>query len=80
MPMQYLKQALAEIASPKSADAITENKRIHDYLTDGFRLTYIDTDGTEASPTLRLLSHDPDDNDWLAVNQVTIVQGDYKRR
>jgi type I restriction enzyme R subunit len=80
VPMQYLKQALAEIASPKSADAITENKRIHDYLTDGFRLTYIDTDGTEASPTLRLLSHDPDENDWLAVNQVTIVQGDYKRR
>ncbi|MCC3296818.1 type I restriction endonuclease subunit R [Arthrobacter caoxuetaonis] len=80
VPTQYLKQALAEIASPKSADSITENKRIHDYLTDGFRLTYIDTDGTEVSPTLRLLSHDPDENDWLAVNQVTIVQGDYKRR
>ncbi|MBP3042423.1 type I restriction endonuclease subunit R [Arthrobacter jiangjiafuii] len=80
VPVQYLKQALAEIAAPKSADAITENKRIHDYLTGGFRLTYIDAEGTEVSPTLRLLSHDPDENDWLAVNQVTLQHGDYKRR
>lgn len=80
VPVQYLKQALAEIAAPKSTDAITENKRIHDYLTGGFRLTYIDADGTEVSPTLRLLSHDPDENDWLAVNQVTLQHGDYKRR
>lgn len=80
VPVQYLKQALAEIAAPTSTDAITENKRIHDYLTNGFRLTYIDADGTEVSPTLRLVSHSPDDNDWLAVNQVTIQHGDYKRR
>lgn len=80
VPVQYLKQALAEIAAPTSTDAITENKRIHDYLTNGFRLTYIDADGTEVSPTLRLISHSPDDNDWLAVNQVTIQHGDYKRR
>lgn len=80
VPLQYLKQALSEIATPTSTDAITENKRIHDYLTNGFRLTYIDPDGTEVSPTLRLLSHAPDDNDWLAVNQVTIRHGDHKRR
>jgi type I restriction enzyme, R subunit len=80
VPAQYLKQALAEIAQPKSNDAVTENHRIHDYLVAGFRLTYIDSDGTEANPTIRLISADPDENDWLAVNQVRIVQGDYQRR
>ena len=80
VPAQYLQQALAEIASPKSNDAITENHRIHNYLVDGYRLSYIDSDGNEANPTIRLLSADPDQNDWLAVNQVTLVQGDYKRR
>ncbi|WP_232082443.1 type I restriction endonuclease subunit R [Arthrobacter sp. SO5] len=80
VPAQYLQQALAEIASPKSNDAITENHRLHNYLVDGYRLSYIDADGNEANPTLHLLSADPDQNDWLAVNQVTLVQGDYKRR
>ena len=80
VPAQYLAQAVAEIASPKSKDAIAENLRIHQYLVDGFRLSYIDTDGTEHNPTISLLSADPDQNDWLAVNQVTLTQGDYKRR
>ncbi|WP_251024052.1 hypothetical protein [Arthrobacter sp. ISL-65] len=43
---------------------------------DGFRLSNIDSDGTEADPTIHLLSAD----DWLAANQVTLVQGHYKRR
>ena len=80
VPAQYLQQALAEIASPKSNDAIAENHRIHNYLVDGYRLSYIDSDGNEANPTIHLVSQDPDQNDWLAVNQVTLVQGDYKRR
>ncbi|MDO5753328.1 type I restriction endonuclease, partial [Arthrobacter sp.] len=80
VPLQYVKQALAEITSPKSNDAITENQRIHSYLVNGYKLSYIDTDGTDVNATIHLLSADPDQNDWLAVNQVTLVAGDYKRR
>ncbi|WP_105032383.1 type I restriction endonuclease subunit R [Arthrobacter ruber] len=80
VPVQYLQQALAEIAAPKSTDAMSENHRIHNYLVGGYRLSYIDVDGNEANPTIHLLSADPDQNDWLAVNQVTLVQGDYNRR
>ena len=80
VPVQYLRQALTEIASPKSNDAITENHRIHNYLVGGYRLSYIGADGSEVTPTIRLISDNPDDNEWLAVNQVTVVQGDYRRR
>jgi type I restriction enzyme R subunit len=80
VPGEYLQQALAEIASPKSQDAITENHRIHDYLVDGFRLSYIGDDGAEVNPSIRLVSAEPSENDWLAVNQVTLIRGDYKRR
>jgi type I restriction enzyme R subunit len=80
VPGEYLVQALAEIASPKSQDAITENQRVHDYLIDGFRLSYIGDDGTEVNPSIRLVSAEPSENDWLAVNQVTLIRGDYKRR
>ncbi|MGH3789176.1 MAG: type I restriction endonuclease subunit R [Pseudonocardiaceae bacterium] len=81
IPVQYLQQALAEITSPKSHDAITENHRLHHYLVDGFRgITYVNTDGAEVTPTIRLISADPDANDWLAVNQVTVIQGEHRRR
>ncbi|MEJ1087253.1 type I restriction endonuclease subunit R [Microbacterium sp. Mu-80] len=74
VPAQYLQQAAVEIASPSSQDATTENHRIHRCLTDGYQLSYIDQDGVEHNPTLRLLSTNPVENDWLAVNQVTIRQ------
>ncbi|MBP2412288.1 type I restriction enzyme R subunit [Arthrobacter stackebrandtii] len=80
VPLQYIKQALAEITSPKSNDAITENQRIHAYLVHGYKLSYIDPDGADVNATIHLLSADPDQNDWLAVNQATLIAGDYKRR
>lgn len=80
VPATYLLQALAEIVAPKSQDPIAENHRIHDILVGGYRLSYLDADGTEHNPTIRLVSHDPDEDDWLAVNQVTIRQGDRSRR
>ncbi|RZU62855.1 type I restriction endonuclease subunit R [Zhihengliuella halotolerans] len=80
VPEQYLQQALAEIVAPTSQDAITENHRIHQMYTDGHRISYLDSDGTEHNPTLRLIGAEETDNDWLAVNQVTLVQGDYRRR
>ncbi|WP_010148696.1 type I restriction endonuclease subunit R [Serinicoccus profundi] len=81
VPTQHLQQAMADILAPKSQDAITENHRIHGYLVHGYRgISYIDTDGSEQNPTIRLLSDDPDHNDYLAVNQVTVRVGDYQRR
>lgn len=80
VPRAYLVQAAAEIATPGSQDAITENHRIHAMYVDGYRLSYLEADGTERNVTVRLLANEADDNDWLAVNQVTIQQGDYKRR
>ncbi|WP_066464232.1 type I restriction endonuclease subunit R [Sanguibacter suarezii] len=81
VPREFLDQALDIIASPTSQDAMAENHRIHTSLVDGFRgVTYIDHTGTEQTPTIRLISTSPHENDWLAVNQVTIVSGDHTRR
>ncbi|HSV66037.1 MAG TPA: type I restriction endonuclease subunit R [Mycobacteriales bacterium] len=81
VPAQYLQQALADILAPRSQDAITENHRMHVCLVEGFRgITYVDPDGVDVTPTIRLVSGDPDDNDWLVANQITIVRGDYRRR
>lgn len=81
VPAEYLLQALAAITSPTSIDAITENYRMHGILVDGFRgISYIDSEGQERTPTIRMISADPDENDWLAVHQVTVARADFERR
>jgi type I restriction enzyme, R subunit len=81
VPDTYLRQARAEILAPSSEDPIAENHRIHDWLVEGFRgITYVDADGQEATPTIRLISTDPGENDWLVANQVTVRRGEFRRR
>ncbi|ORI13072.1 DEAD/DEAH box helicase [Rhodococcus sp. 1163] len=81
LPSSAVDDAVAIIATAGSTDAISENEVVHGYLTQGLRkVRYINEDGVSVTPTVRLLSMDPDENDWLAVNQVTVSRGDYKRR
>lgn len=81
VPGEYLEQALAEILSPRSQDALAENYRTHDILVNGYRaVSFLDSDGVEHNPTIRLLSHVVDDNDFLAANQVTIRSTELERR
>ncbi len=81
VPVQYLKQALAEVMRPSSADAITENRRAHVFMTEGYRgISWIDHEGVEHNPTIRLISTEPADNDYLAVNQVTVRSHEVERR
>ncbi|WP_407687300.1 type I restriction endonuclease subunit R [Mycobacterium sp. HUMS_1102779] len=81
VPGEYLDQARAEIIAPRSQDAITENFRLHRYLVEGYRgITYIDSDGIEQNPTIRLVSHRPEENEFLAVRQVTIRTTEKQRR
>lgn len=81
VPGEYLVQALAEVRAPQSQDPLAENFRLHQILVDGYRgITYIDSDGVEQSPTIRFVSHNVDDNEFLAVNQVTIRSAEVERR
>jgi len=50
-------------------------------LVDGVEVEYQRPDGTVAGDRARLLDFDDlDANDWLAVNQFTVVEGQYNRR
>jgi type I restriction enzyme, R subunit len=81
LPSSAVDDAVSVIATPGSTDAISENEVVHGYLTEGLRkVSYVDDAGTTVTPTIRLSSIDPDENDWLAVNQVTLQRGDFKRR
>jgi type I restriction enzyme R subunit len=81
VPMEYLDQALAEIVQPTSQDAIAENYRLHEICVLGYRgISYIDSEGVEQNPTIRLISHDVADNEMLAVSQVAVRSAEVERR
>ena len=81
VPGDYLAQALAETIEPTSQDAISENYRQHQILTKGYRgISYTDSDGVEQNPTIRLISHRVEENEFLAVSQVTVRTAERQRR
>jgi len=81
VPLEYLKQALSETTTPTSQDALVENERVHRFLVGGYRgVEYTDADGVMKNPTIHLVGSAPELNEWLAVNQVTVKQGDQQRR
>ncbi|MFF2557398.1 type I restriction endonuclease subunit R [Nocardia sp. NPDC058058] len=81
VPVEFLEQARAEINQAKSQDPIAENYRLHDICVNGYRgVSYIDHEGAEQNPTIRLISERVEDNELLAVNQVTIRSREVERR
>ena len=81
IPTNHLDVAVAELLRPESNDALAENRRLHDAIVSGVRHTYIDADGVERTPTIRLVDlHNAANNSFQAVRQVTVRTPDIERR
>ena len=82
LPASAVEDAVAIVLTATSRDARTENLRMHEFLTRGIRsVTYTDQYGADQNPTIRLLDRrDPENNDFMAAHQVTVVEGDHRRR
>lgn len=73
--------AVAQVLREDKPSLAEENRRLHGLLTDGLSLEVKRDDGTLGGTIVRLLDFDrPADNDWLAVRQMTVIQGECKRR
>src|SRR5260370_5761929 len=82
LPPSAIDEVMTTVMTATSRDALAENHRIHEYLTKGIRnVVYNDEYGAEQNPTVWLIDRrDPDNNDFLAANQVTVVDGEHRRR
>ena len=83
IPTTAVEEAAAQVLTPASRDARAENHRVHEFLTKGIRsVVWTDAFGAEQNPTIRLIdTRDPlRNNDFLAVNQVTVIDGEHRRR
>ncbi len=69
---------LTRISSPQPLDA---NHELHHYLVNGVSVEYLRADGTIGYDPVRIVDYDdPEGNDWLVVNQLTVTEGSHNRR
>ncbi|MFJ2866908.1 type I restriction endonuclease subunit R [Kitasatospora sp. NPDC087314] len=82
LPPDAVGDAVGAAATPASQDTYEENRTAHGYLTAGIRsVTYIDAFGAEHNPTIRLVDlEDPSGNVYRVLNQVTVIDGEKRRR
>ncbi|WP_410630730.1 type I restriction endonuclease subunit R [Amycolatopsis sp. cmx-4-83] len=81
LPAPAVDEAIKVLVTATSRDAKAENRQVHEYITKGIRkVVYTDSFGAEQNPTIRVIGAERADNDWLVANQVTVVDGEHKRR
>jgi type I restriction enzyme R subunit len=82
LPLSAVTEAVRAATDVASREAFAENRAAHERLVHGIRsVVYTDSFGAEHNPTVRLADlHDPARNVFRAVNQVMVVDGDFRRR
>ncbi len=81
LPGSALDEAFRKLLRPDGATLEARNRTIHRLLVDGATVEYRAADGAIRGAQVRAIDFDdPDGNDWLAVNQFTVVENKRKRR
>jgi type I restriction enzyme R subunit len=81
LPPEAQADAIRHLTQSELPNLLEENRRIHRLLTEGADVEYYAEDGTLTAGKVRLIDFEqPANNDWLAVQQFTVVAGQAKRR
>ena len=81
LPAEALDDAFRKLTRPEGADLIVRNRALHRLLVDGVTVEYRDADGSIRGAQVRVIDFEhPDNNDWLAVNQFSVVENKHARR
>ena len=81
LPDDALNDALRRLTRPAGATLEARNRDFHRMVVAGVTVEYVDTDGRVRGAQVRVIDFDePDANDWLAVNQFTVVESGRERR
>jgi type I restriction enzyme, R subunit len=74
-------EVLAKVTQVATPSLVEENRRLHRYMVEGVPVEVRRTDGSIGGEQVRLIDFDnPDANDWLAVNQYTVIENKANRR
>ena len=83
VPAESREEAMRRVLASETPSLVEENRRLHQYLVEGVPVEFYD-DGNMRGDRVRLIdfggSDGFDHNDWLAVNQVTVIEQGHNRR
>ena len=81
LPDEALDDALPRLARPAGATLEARNRDFQRMLVAGVTVEYADAEGRIRGGQVRVLDFDdPERNDWLVVNQFTVVENRHERR
>lgn len=80
VPEEARAEALRQVLTSQSPDTVEENRRIHTLITEGVTLEYRANDRIVGDKVWLIDFENPDANDWLVVNQFTLIEGRKNRR
>jgi len=80
IPANAQEEAIRKILNPDSHTLVQNNRIFHQMLVDGIEVEYRQSDGTIRGERVRFVDFDtPENNDWLAANQFTVVETSERR-
>lgn len=81
LPHEALDEARRKIMRVDGPSLVERNRALHRMLVDGVSVEYRRADGSIAGAQARVVDFDQAaENDWLAVNQFTVTEGEHTRR
>jgi type I restriction enzyme R subunit len=81
IPAEAQEEALRKVLRPETPALAGINRRFHHLLRNGVPVEYQRPDGSVAGDSVRLVDFDNvAANDWLALNQFTVIEAGHNRR
>lgn len=81
LPEEARQDAVRKVMQSELPSLLEENRRLHKLMTEGVDVEYYANDGTLTAGKVALIDFEhPEQNDWLAVNQFVVINGQVNRR
>jgi type I restriction enzyme, R subunit len=81
LPADAVDHAIRKLLQSETPSLIEENRRLHQLIIDGVDVEITRSDGSIAGVKARLVDFgNAANNDWLAVNQYTVIENKHNRR
>ena len=81
LPAEALDDALRRVTRPEGATLEARNRAFHRLLVNGVTVEHRTAAGAVRGAQVSVIDFEnPSNNDWLAVNQFTVVEGEHERR
>ena len=81
LPAEALDDAFRKLTNPEGVPLEVRNRAVHRMIVNGVPIEYRAEDGVIRGAQAQVIDFDvPDHNDWLAVNQFTVVENKHERR